>query len=97
MTKSIARKISAMFKAAFPDWYKKYRQAFDAGVWLRNDPGPFLGRAIIYKLQGTLHKDGQDLGPSASFGVGDYTGGEMVFPQLGAKFSYDFSRNFFYI
>ena len=77
-----------MFKVAFPDWYSKYKDAFDAGVWLKDDPGPFLGRAIIYKLQGRLHKDFHDLGPSASFGVGDYTGGEMLFPQLHAKFSY---------
>jgi hypothetical protein len=87
MTKSIAESISAMFEASFPQWYHMYRKAFDAGVWLREDPGPFLGRAIIYKLQGSLHLDRNDLGPSASFGVGDYTGGEMLFPQLGAKFS----------
>ena len=87
MTKHIAKTIAAMFKAAFPEWYDRYREAFDAGVWLSDDPGPFLGRAIIYKLQGRLHKDSHDLGPSASFGVGNYTGGEMIFPQLGAKFS----------
>ena len=49
------------------------------------DPGPFLRRAIIFKLQGKLHKDGRDAGPSVSFGVGDYEGGEIYFPQLGAK------------
>jgi hypothetical protein len=87
MTKSIAESIAAMFKVYFPDWFDKYRKAFDAGVWLRDDPGPFLGRAIIYKLQGRLHIDRNDLGPSASFGVGNYTGGEMLFPQLRAKFS----------
>lgn len=88
LTKYIAKTISAMFQAAFPQWYDKYREAFDAGAWLREDPSPFLGRAIIYKLQGRLHKDRHDLGPLASFGVGDYTGGEMLLPQLGAKFSY---------
>lgn len=87
MTKSVAKTIGAMFKYSFPEWYGRYEKAFEAGVWLREDPGPFLGRAIIYKLQGRLHKDTNDLGPSASFGVGDYTGGEMLFPQLGAKFS----------
>lgn len=87
MSKSIAESIAAMFEVSFPGWYKRYREAFEAGVWLREDPGPFLGRAIIYKLQGRLHKDENDLGPSASFGVGDYTGGEMLFPQLSAKFS----------
>lgn len=87
ITKSVAETIALMFKAAFPEWYFKYKDAFDAGVWLKDDPGPFLGRAIIYKLQGRLHKDFHDLGPSASFGVGNYTGGEMLFPQLLAKFS----------
>ena len=87
MTQPIAKTVAAMFKVSFPEWYERYSKAFEAGVWLRDDPGPFLGRAIIYKLQRRLHKDANDLGPSASFGVGDYTGGEMLFPQLGAKFS----------
>jgi hypothetical protein len=75
-----------MFKATFPQWHQRYEKAFAAGVWLQDDPGPFLGRAVIYKLQGRLHKDRHDIGPSASFGVGKYSGGEMLFPQLGAKF-----------
>lgn len=87
VTEPIAEILSGMFQAAFPEWYEKYRVAFAAGVWLQHDPGPFLGRAIIYKLQGRLHKDVHDLGPSISFGVGNYTGGEMLFPQLKAKFS----------
>jgi hypothetical protein len=82
MTKPIEKSITTMFKVSFPEWYEKYRKAFEPGVWLREDPGPFLGRAIIYKLQGRLHKDANSLGPSASFGVGDYTGGEMLFLSL---------------
>lgn len=72
-------------KAALPEWYALYRKAFDAGAWFQKDPGPFLARAIIYKLQGRLHKDKRDTGPSISFPVGDFTGGEMLVPQLGAK------------
>lgn len=60
-------------------------KAFKAGVFLRDDPGPFLARALIYKLQGRLHKDRHDIGPSVSFGVGDFMGGEMLLPQLGLK------------
>ena len=70
-----------MFKVSFPNWYNKYSDAFQAGVWLRKDPGLFLGRAVIYKLQGRLHKDQNDIGPSASFEVGKYTGAEMLFLQ----------------
>jgi hypothetical protein len=83
----VVETLSGMFQAAFPEWHRKYSMAFAAGVWLRDDPGPFLGRAVIYKLQGRVHKDHHDLGPSASFGVGLYSGGEMLFPQLKAKFS----------
>ncbi len=85
MTHDIAATLAVMFETVFPEWYAKYRQAFEAGVWIPGDPGPFLGRAIIYKLQGRLHRDCQDLGPSACFGVGSYDGGEMKVPQLGAK------------
>ncbi|KAJ2932938.1 hypothetical protein H1R20_g4175, partial [Candolleomyces eurysporus] len=77
LTQEIADVLAIMFETVFPDWYAKYRKAFDAGVWVPGDPGPFLGRAIIYKLQGRLHRDRHDLGPSACFGVGSYTGGAM--------------------
>lgn len=76
-----------MFKAVFPEFYLQYQEAFDAGVWLEDDPGPFLGRAIIYKFQGRLHRDRKDVGPSVCFPVGYFTGGEMQFPQLDAKFT----------
>ena len=81
----MAKKVALAFKRCFPDWYHAYSQAFEAGVWLADDPGPFLGRAIIYKLQGRIHKDRHDVGPSVSFPVGQFTGGEMVFPQLDTK------------
>jgi len=74
-----------MFKAAFPKVYAEYRPAFDAGVWLPEDPGPFLGRSIVYKLQSKLHNDGNDVGPSASFPVGSFEGGEMLIPQFKTK------------
>ena len=74
-----------MFEAGFPEVYKKYRQAFDVGVWVEADPGPFLGRAIIYKLQGKLHKDRKNLGPSACFPTGLFDGGEMLLPQFRMK------------
>lgn len=74
-----------MFKAVFPKEYEEYQEAFEAGVWYRGDDGPFMARAVIYKLQGRLHTDKNDVGPSVSFGVGRYTGGEMKWPQLGAK------------
>jgi len=74
-----------MFKAAFPEHYEQYREAFKAGVWFPEDPGPFLGRSVVYKLQGKLHKDHKDVGPSACFPVGFFEGGEMLLPQFKTK------------
>jgi len=45
---------------------------------------------MVYKLQSRLHRDRHDAGPSVSFPVGQFTGGEMVFPQLNTKLQYVF-------
>ena len=82
----IAEIIATMFRVLLPDVYKMYKAAFDAGVWEEADPGPWIGRAIVYKLQVFVHRDGRDDGPTASFPVGDFDGGEMNMPDLGAKF-----------
>lgn len=86
LTAPTAQYLGALFKAFMPVEYAEYRAAFEAGKWVPGDPGPWLGRAIVYKLQGKLHKDKQDLGPSASFPVGFFEGGEMLIPQLESKF-----------
>jgi hypothetical protein len=52
------------------------------------DPGPWLGRVIVYKLQVLMHKDKRDGGPAAIFNVGNYKGGGIVLPQLGSVFKY---------
>lgn len=65
-----------------------YEKAFKAGVWFLDDPGVWLGRALIYKLQGEMHRDENDVGPTVSFPCGDYNGGEMIIPQIHGKFSW---------
>lgn len=86
LTAPVTLYIAALFEAFMPKVYEKYRRAFAAGVWVPGDSGPFLGRSIIYKLQGVLHTDGKDIGPSVSFPVGNFEGGAMCVPQLGSKF-----------
>lgn len=77
--------IDALFEALFPKWHRLYWDAFEAGVMFPEDFGPFFGKAVVFKLQGKLHKDNRDVGPSVSFAVGYYTGGDVYFPQLNAK------------
>ncbi|KAJ7746089.1 hypothetical protein B0H14DRAFT_2985754 [Mycena olivaceomarginata] len=70
------------------EYHAKYTKAFKAGVWEPADPGPWIGRAIVYKLQVSEHVDGLDDGPTASFCVGDFEGGPMYLPDIGMKLSY---------
>ncbi|KAJ7206727.1 hypothetical protein B0H12DRAFT_1270400, partial [Mycena haematopus] len=89
LTDEVTVFIAELFKALFPDFYFKYRKAFEAGVWLSEDKGPWLGRAVVYKLQVNVHRDGLDGGPTATFPAGYFKGGIMVFPDLGSKFRYE--------
>ncbi|KAF8055954.1 hypothetical protein FPV67DRAFT_1416497 [Lyophyllum atratum] len=87
-TALLAETLGIWFRKLFPAEYAKFVQAFEAGVWVSEDPGPWLGRALVFKLQVEPHLDGGDDGPAVSFPVGHYDGGEMVVPCLNTKFSY---------
>lgn len=84
-TSPLAITLAEYFKVLFPKAYLKFKKAFDAGVWVKEDPGPWLGRALIWKLQGSLHIDDKDQGPTVSFPCGYYRKGEMIMGQLDAK------------
>ncbi|KAJ7712559.1 hypothetical protein B0H14DRAFT_2645197 [Mycena olivaceomarginata] len=86
-TREVAIYLSCMFEVAYPEYHAKYTKAFKAGVWEPADPGPWIGRAIVYKLQVSEHVDGLDDGPTASFCVGDFEGGPMYLPDIGMKLS----------
>ncbi|KAF8232695.1 hypothetical protein L208DRAFT_1270597 [Tricholoma matsutake] len=85
VTEEVAHLLSAYFKKAFPEYHRQYSKAFSAGVWNLEDPGPWLGRALVYKLQVLPHVDGLDNGPTTCFPVGYFTGGAMHLSDLGLK------------
>ncbi|KAI0076786.1 hypothetical protein K474DRAFT_1707849 [Panus rudis PR-1116 ss-1] len=85
LTRTLALRLSAYFKVAFPETHDKYRRAFDAGVYFPEDPGPWIGRAVVYKLQVDPHMDGLDDGPTVAFPAGYFSGGEAYFPDLHVK------------
>ncbi|KAG0691446.1 hypothetical protein DFH29DRAFT_787284, partial [Suillus ampliporus] len=87
-TCKLAMALSAMYQAAFQDNHETYCRAFEAGVWLEADPSPWLGRAIVWKLNILPHRDGQDGGPTTIFCMGNYTGGEPYLPDLKIKLWY---------
>jgi len=84
-TSRISAKLAGMFKAAFPNYYHKYKKAFSAGVWVEEDQGPWIGRVIVWKLQVSLYRDGLDESPALCFPCGSFEGGELCLPDLEAK------------
>lgn len=87
-TRELATILAEYFRAFFPKYYEKYKKAFDAGVWLTEDTGPFIGRVIVWKLQVNLHQDRSDAGPTVTFPNGMYTGGPFYIPELDLKLRY---------
>ena len=83
--KKAGQHVGNMFEATFPLSYGEYKKAFEAGVFVEKDPGPWLGRAIVYKLDGSLHRDKKDFGPAACIPCG-FSGGQMLVPELKVKF-----------
>ena len=80
--------LGELFKHIFPKEYAQYMAAFEAGVWYPEDPGPWIGRTIVYKLDVKMHYDMQDGGPTATFPVGCFEGGYMELPTLKARLRY---------
>ncbi|KAJ3535925.1 hypothetical protein NMY22_g6266 [Coprinellus aureogranulatus] len=80
--------VNDRFKLAFPKFFAQYKQAFEAGVVNLFDDGPFLGRALVWKMQVRVHRDGLDQGPAAIFPCGYYTGGYLYIPDLKLKLAY---------
>lgn len=70
-----------------PDVHAEFEAAFKAGRWFKEeDPGPWLGRTVIYKLQLFPHFDRAEAGPTISCPFGYFTEGYMQFPELGTRF-----------
>jgi hypothetical protein len=86
VTRPVAVLLDEYFAVAFPEEHKKYKESFAAGIWEQQDPGPYLGRAIVYKLQVIPHEDRSDGGPTVIFNVGQYEGGELYLTDLLLKF-----------
>ena len=86
LTRPVAETLAGMYEVLFPEEYERLKPAFEAGKWIMQDAGPWIGRALVYKLDVELHLDDKDAGPSVSFPCGDFTGGQMMVPQFEAKF-----------
>ncbi|KAM5540623.1 hypothetical protein V8D89_005654 [Ganoderma adspersum] len=88
VTRLLAIFLGELFRNIFSEEYEQYKPAFEAGVWYTEDPGLWIGRAIVYKLDVQMHYDMYNGGPTATFSVGLFEGGCMELPTLRARFKY---------
>ncbi|KAJ7809628.1 hypothetical protein B0H14DRAFT_2524617 [Mycena olivaceomarginata] len=83
VTYEFALVVSERFRGVFPDYHARYLKAFKAGCHLPlDDPGPFIGRAIVWKLQVRAHLDGLEAGPVGTTPEGGFGRGGLVFPDF---------------
>ncbi|KAF9486607.1 hypothetical protein BDN71DRAFT_1358125, partial [Pleurotus eryngii] len=81
--------LGVSFEVYLPVEAAYYQKAFKAGTaFPYDDFGPFLGRALLWKMQLELHADKKDVGPSISFPTGRFSKGHLIIPELGAKLRY---------
>ncbi|THH26863.1 hypothetical protein EUX98_g7328 [Antrodiella citrinella] len=92
----IANYISQLVALWMPKDFKRLKKAFDRANWIQDileegenvGGGIFVGRVTLYKLQTHLHRD---LGDTicAITCVGQFKGGEAIFPDLDLKLAYN--------
>ncbi|KAF9007272.1 hypothetical protein BDZ89DRAFT_965696 [Hymenopellis radicata] len=87
-TQIITTIASALYKSFWPIEYEDARRTFKAGRYFRDDCGPWLGRAVGYKVPTTTHPDEGDKGPTFLTSAGSFTGGNLQIHNLQVQFSY---------
>ncbi|KAF6751248.1 hypothetical protein DFP72DRAFT_1071452 [Ephemerocybe angulata] len=84
-TAPMSNAVRQRFKMVFLQYFEKYDTAFKAGQVITSDPGPFLGCALVWKLQVHPPQDGLDEVPAEIFPLGDFKDSELLLPNLMVK------------
>ncbi|KAJ7227036.1 hypothetical protein GGX14DRAFT_310934, partial [Mycena pura] len=88
-TDSFDQLVGLCCKVFYPVAHREHREAFEAGKREDLDPGPFLGRVIVWGLPVGIHRDGLDKLPTLTTDNGFFSGGDMPLPDFRCKFRYE--------
>ncbi|KAK1216501.1 hypothetical protein PQX77_020853 [Marasmius sp. AFHP31] len=85
----IQQQLRKMTHSFFPEYYEESAVACKAAI-TRNSPvvGPWIGKAIVWKLQGSSHIDDHDIIPTATYPMGVYEGGYMDLIDIDTRLYY---------
>ena len=85
-TDSFAQLVGLCCKVFYPVAHREHWNTFEAGKMEDLDPGPFLGRVIVWGLPVGIHGDGLDRRPTLTTDSSFFTGGDMPLPDFRCKF-----------
>lgn len=81
-TEPLAEVVGLTYKLIEAQFHDHMQLSFQAGKLYESAVGPYLARALIYKLQVDAHLDRRDHGLSAMTNSGRYYRGYLYFPQF---------------
>ncbi|KAJ3804585.1 hypothetical protein F5876DRAFT_82921 [Lentinula aff. lateritia] len=78
--------LSSVFKQEWPDKWEEAMKYFKAGKWQAANPGPWVGKAIVYKLTSSIRPDKEDAEEYhiVTVPVGHFVGGHILFLDIHA-------------
>ncbi|KAJ3737988.1 hypothetical protein FB446DRAFT_600757, partial [Lentinula raphanica] len=81
--------LDAIMEHEFPTEYPAFKKAHHAGRWSETDPGPHLGRVIVWKLGSQDHIDDADAIPTIVYTLsGNFVGGFMDLLDVDTRLHY---------
>lgn len=82
-------RLDEIMKHEFPIQYPAFSKAHQAGRWTQVDPGPHLGRVIVWKLLSEPHMDDADSLPTIIYVLsGHFVGAYLDMLDLSTRFLY---------
>ncbi|KAJ3854704.1 hypothetical protein EV368DRAFT_36283 [Lentinula lateritia] len=90
VTPEFGNLLSSVFNQEWPDKWEEAMKRFKAGKWQAANPGPWVGKAIVYKLTSSIHPDEEDAEecPTVTVPVGHFVGGHIQFLDIHARLQY---------
>jgi hypothetical protein len=83
--------MKSMFKTEWPESFERFDHAFKSARLNKLNPGPWHGKAVVWKSDSHVHADTKDSEecPTSCVPIGQYTRGEMELFDMKTKIAYE--------
>ncbi|KAG7094613.1 hypothetical protein E1B28_005437 [Marasmius oreades] len=89
-SKAVAIHLQLMFQMEWPEEFSQFEHMHKAARWIHReiDQGLWIGKVIVYKLGSSVHLDGNNVCPTATYCLGAFNGRHMEILDLEACLLY---------